>query len=203
MKIIDDEEKNAHWNHLLKEGAKGCLVGLGISAFLVAGVKKRYPQLYARMNMSVKAAMWVMPTIMVGAFYTDDGSVQFDEDMYQGEYKAKLRREKGEAWARLSTPDKIFTVVNGNKYKIILGAWAGSMWGSWHLVNRDRYMTTAQKAVQARVFAQAITVALLLGTLLLSMHERKLEASQPPPVPEWKRFLEEQQLQQPQQPKSQ
>lgn len=53
-------------------------------------------------------------------------------------------------------------------------------------------MTLAQKAVQARVYAQAITVVLLLGTLLLSMHERELAAKEPAPVPEWKRYLAEQ-----------
>lgn len=199
MKIIDDEERNAHWNHVLLEGAKGCAVGLGVSALLIAGVKRRYPQQFLRYNASVKAAMWAMPTISLGAFFADEGSVKFDEQMYQGEYMERKKREQQEQWEKLSTPDKIFTVANDNKYKIIIGAWAGSLWGSWHIVNRDKYMTTAQKAVQARVYAQAITVVLLLGTILLSMHEKKLEANKPPPVPEWKRFLEEQQLQQQQQ----
>lgn len=193
MKIIDDEERNAHFNHVLVEGLKGCVVGAGVAALLVAGVKRRYPQQYMRYNASVKAAMWAMPTISLGAFFADEGSVKFDEQMYRGDFIEKAKKEKEEQWAKLSTPDKIFTVANDNKYKIILSAWAGSLWGSWTIVNRDKYMTTAQKAVQARVYAQAITVVLLLGTILLSMHERKLEESRPPPVPEWKRFLEEQQ----------
>lgn len=193
MKIIDDEERNAHFNHVLVEGLKGCVVGAGVAALLVAGVKRRYPQQYLKYNTSVKAAMWAMPTISLGAFFADEGSVKFDEQMYRGDFIERAKREKEEQWAKLSTPDKIFTVANDNKYKIILSAWAGSLWGSWTIVNRDKYMTTAQKAVQARVYAQAITVVLLLGTILLSMHERKLEASRPPPVPEWKRFLEEQQ----------
>lgn len=193
MKIIDDEERNAHFNHVLVEGLKGCAVGAGVAALLVAGVKRRYPQQYLKYNASVKAAMWAMPTISLGAFFADEGSVKFDEQMYRGDFIEKAKKEKEEQWAKLSTPDKIFTVANDNKYKIILTAWAGSLWGSWTIVNRDKYMTTAQKAVQARVYAQAITVVLLLGTILLSMHERKLEASRPAPIPEWKRFLEEQQ----------
>lgn len=193
MKIIDDEEKNAHFKHVLVEGLKGCVVGAGLAGLLVTTVKRRYPQQYMRYNASVKAAMWCMPTISVGAFFADEGSVKFDENMYRGDFLAKAKKEKEEQWAKLSTSDKIFTVANDNKYKIILSAWAASLWGSWTIVNKDKYMTTSQKAVQARVYAQAITVVLLLGTILLSMHERKLEAARPPPVPEWKRFLEEQQ----------
>jgi len=52
-------------------------------------------------------------------------------------------------------------------------------------------MTTAQKLVQARVYAQALTVALLLGTLFLSMREAELKKSEPEPIPEWKKYLEE------------
>ncbi|WPK27020.1 hypothetical protein PUMCH_004391 [Australozyma saopauloensis] len=199
MKIIDDEERNAHWNHVLKEGLKGCAVGMGLAALLVAGVKKRYPQQYMRYNASVKAAMWAMPTISVGAFFADEGSVKFDEQMYRGDFIEKAKKEKQAQWEQLSGTDKVLTFANDHKYKIIIGSWAASLWGSWHIVNRDKYMTTAQKAVQARVYAQAITVVLLLGTIFLSMHEKKLEESRPPPVPEWKRFLEEQQLKQQQQ----
>lgn len=192
MKLLEDEERNAHWNTVLYEGAKGTVVGLGLSALLVAGVKRRYPLQWLRFNTSIKAAMWAMPTISAGAFYADDGSVKFDESMHRSDYLKKIEDEKLARWNHLSTGDKAFTMVNDNKYKIIIGAWAASLWGLWTIVNRDRYMTTTQKAVQARVYAQAITVALLLGTLLLSMHERKLKALEPAPVPEWKRYLDQQ-----------
>lgn len=191
MKILEDEERNAHWNTVLIEGAKGTVVGLGLSALLVGAVKRRYPLQYSQFNTSIKAAMWAMPTISVGAFYADEGSVKFDEQMHRLDYLKKLEDEKLQRWQNLSVSDKAFTMVNDNKYKIIIGAWAASLWGLWTIVNRDKYMTTAQKAVQARVYAQAISVALLVGTLLLSMHEKKLKEQQPAPVPEWKRYLEE------------
>lgn len=192
MKILNEEEKNLHWNTVLVEGIKGCVVGAGLAAGLVALVKKRYPTHYMKFNTSLKAAMWAMPTIATGAFFADDGSWKFDEKMYRSEYYEQLEQEKLEKWNKLSTGDKAFTMVNENKYKIIITAWAASLYGSWHFVNKDKYMTTAQKAVQARVYAQAITVVLLLGTLVLSMHEQELAKKEPKPVPEWKRYLDEQ-----------
>lgn len=193
MKIINDEERNAHFKFVSRQGLKGCLVGAGAAALLVAGVKRKYPMQYRKFNTSIKAAMWAMPIVSLGAFFADEGSVKFDEQNYRSEYFENVKKDKDQAWNKLSTPDKIFTFANDNKYKIILSAWASAMLGSWTLVNRDKYLTTAQKAVQARVYAQAITVVLLLGTLLLSLHQKKLEESRPKPVPEWKRFLEEQQ----------
>lgn len=192
MKILNDQEKNDHWNAVLYEGFKGTVVGMGMAFGLVQLMKRRYPGTYNHMSASIKASMWAMPTITMGAFYADEGSVKFDEETHRSDYLKNLEREKLERWEKLSIADKCFTKVNDNKYKIILGAWGASLWGSWKIVNKDKYMTTAQKAVQARVYAQAITVVLLLGTLLLSMHEQELNKSKPAEVPEWKKYLDEQ-----------
>lgn len=192
MKILGDEEKNAHWNAVLRQGLVGTAVGLGVSAGIVTWLKRRHLVRWQSFNASLKTATWVMPTVTIGAFFADEGSVKFDEQMHRLDYLNQQENEKLEQWNKLSTSDKIFTKVNDNKYKIIISAWALSLWGSWHFVNKDKYMTTTQKAVQARVYAQAITVVLLLGTVLLSMHEQELKKKQPPPVPEWKKFLDEQ-----------
>lgn len=192
MKILGDEERNAHWQAVLTEGIKGTVVGIGLSAAIVGFVRTRHATQYARMNASIKSAMWAMPTVAVAALFADVGSVKFDEEMHQSEYKKRLAAEELERWNLFSTSEKIFKQLNDNKYKIVVGAWAASLYGSWTIVNRDPYMTVAQKAVQARVYAQAVSVALLLCTLFLSMQERKMEEKRPPPVPEWKRYLEEQ-----------
>lgn len=191
MKILSDEERNAHWNEVLKEGLKGCVVGLGVSFGLVTYMKRRHLAAYKTMNTSVRASMWAMPIITMGAFYADEGSVRFDEQQHRSEYLLKQEQERLQRWNQLSTQDQVLTKLNEHKYKVIVGAWAASLYGSWKIVNRDMYMSVAQKAVQARVYAQAITVVLLLGTILLSMHEKKLEAARPPEVPEWRKYLEE------------
>lgn len=192
MKILDDKERNDHWNAVLKEGAKGTAIGLVASYGFMSFVRKRYPVGFQQMNTSIKAAMWTIPTVAFGAFFADEGSVKFDEQLHRSEYLSRQEQIKLEKWDKLTTADKCFTKVNDNKYKIIVGAWGASLWGSWKLVNRDKYMTVAQKAVQARVYAQAITVVLLLGTILLSMHEQELKKKEPAEVPEWKKYLDEQ-----------
>lgn len=192
MKIISDEEKNAHWNTVLQEGVKGCVVGAVLSVGIAQYFKRRNPVRFAQLSTSVKSAMYAMPTIGMGAFFADEGSYRFDRQQYQSDYLKQQEEEKLAKWEKLSLADKCFTKVNDSKYKIIFTAWAASLYGSWKYVDRDPIMTATQKAVQARMYAQAFTVVLLLGTILLSMHEAELKKKEPAPVPEWKRYLDEQ-----------
>lgn len=94
MKILDDEEKNEHWNTVLTEGIKGCVVGAGCAALLVGAVKAKWPTHYMKFNSSIKTAMWAMPTVAVGAFFADDGSWKFDEKMYRSNYLQTLEDHK-------------------------------------------------------------------------------------------------------------
>lgn len=192
MKILTEEEVQAHKNHVLIENIKGCAVGGLVGLGLIQYVKRRYPVKWSKFNFSVKTAMFAMPTITIGAYFADDGSIQFDHDKYQGDYRSKIQQEKENTYSSLTQSEKIIHNLNENKYAIIVSAWAASLYGSWKLVDRDPYMTRPQKLVQARVYAQGITVILLLSTILLSMQESKIKAKQPAEIPEWKRYLAEQ-----------
>ncbi|KAK6462867.1 hypothetical protein DFJ63DRAFT_175940 [Scheffersomyces coipomensis] len=191
MKIISEEEKAAHSRFVLIQGLKGCAVGAGIAFGLTRYLKFKQPLRYSQFNASIKTALWAMPTVTMGAFFADDGSVEFDNSTYRSDYFKKQEEEKLLRYNNLSVSEKMLHQLNEKKYETVVVAWAASLYGSWKLVNRDQYMTRAQKLVQARVYAQAFTVLLLLGTLLLSVHEAELQKKEPAPVPEWKKYLEE------------
>ncbi|KAK6202441.1 uncharacterized protein RJT21DRAFT_112397 [Scheffersomyces amazonensis] len=191
MKIISDEEKQAHIAHITSEGIKGLVVGSLVSAGLFTYLKKRQPVRFNSFNTSIKTAIFIMPTVSIGAFFADQGSWEFDKQMHQSEYSDKLILEEYRQWNNLSWSDKAFTSLDKNKYPIIVATWAASLYGSWVVVNRDKIMTGAQKAVQARMYAQGITIILLLGTVLLSMKEKEIEKKRPAPIPEWKRIIME------------
>ncbi|RCK64966.1 Respiratory supercomplex factor 2, mitochondrial [Candida viswanathii] len=191
MKILSKEEKDAHVSHIIAEGAKGLVYGGILSVGIFQFLKHKRPARFALFTPSIKAALLAMPTITIGAFYADQGSVEFDRKMHQSEYNESKYIEEFREWNKLSLSDKCFTVLNDNKYKIIIAAWAGSLYGSWVFVNRDKIMTTAQKAVQARMYAQGITIILLLGTILLAMKEEEINKKKPKPIPEWKKIIME------------
>jgi hypothetical protein len=51
-----------------------------------------------------------------------------------------------------------------NRYPIVTASWVASMGIALGLVGRNPYLTRAQKLVQARVYAQGLTIAVLLAT---------------------------------------
>lgn len=196
MKIISQEEKDAHSTHVLAEGAKGLFYGGLVSAGIFAYLKTKHPVRFASFSASVKTAIIVMPTVSISAFYADAGSVEFDKEMYQSGYENQQMLEQYREWNRMSTTDKVFTSLNTHKYKIIFSSWLASMWGSWVFVNRDKVMTGPQKLVQARMYAQAVTIVLLLSTIVLAMKEEEMNKDKPKPLPEWRKVLLEREAEQ-------
>lgn len=195
MKLVTKEEREAHSAFIIAEGAKGLFYGGIASLGLFYYLKKKHTVRFNSFNTSIKTCILTIPTIGAAALWADEGSIEFDRRMYSSEYSENKVLEDYREWNNLSMSDKIFTSLNEHKYKIILASWAGSLWGSWVLVNRDKIMTTAQKAVQARMYAQAISILLLLGTLLLAMKEEEINKAKPPPIPEWKKVLLEKESQ--------
>lgn len=189
MKILDNDEREAHISHITTEGAKGLFYGSLLSAGIFGYLKFRHPVRFSHFNTSIKACIFAMPTVGMGAFFADQGSLEFDRQLHTSDYEQKKLLDEYRSYSRLSASDKVFHFLNENKYKIIIGAWAGSLYGSWVLVNRDKIMTITQKAVQARMYAQGITIVLLISTILLAMKEEEINKSKPPPIPEWQKIL--------------
>lgn len=191
MKIIDKEEREAHSHHVLTEGLKGLFYGGVVSVGLYAYLKLRHPARFARFNTSIKACIIVMPSISLCAFWADEGSVEFDRQMYSSGYANKKMLEEYQQWKNMPFSDKLVSSLATHQYKIILASWIASMYGSWVYVNKDKVMTGPQKIVQARMYAQAITIVLLLSTIVLSMKEAELNKKKAAPIPEWKKVLQE------------
>lgn len=193
MKIIDQEERDAHKQYVIVQGLKGVFYGGMFSLGIYSYLKARHPAKFAKFSASVKTCIIVMPTVSLAAFCADEGSVDFDRQMYSSGYANKKVLEEYQNWQRMPSSDKVVTFLSSCKYKIILASWAAAMYGSWVYVNKDKVMTGPQKAVQARMYAQAITIVLLLSTVVLAMKEEELNKSKPAPIPEWKKFLKEKQ----------
>lgn len=60
-----------------------------------------------------------------------------------------------------------------NRYPIVGVTWAASMAIALGLVGRSPYLSTSQKLVQARVYAQSLTLAVLLATAVFEAGDRK------------------------------
>lgn len=175
MKILTSEEIEAHRYHTLAGGLKGALAGLVISGAIFKFGPMRYPKFNPKaMTYSIKTALFITPPTLLTAICAEEASTKFDELMYSSGSESAQALEEHKRWKNLPLKQKVVEGLSAHKYKIITGIWAASLYGSWVLVNRDQIMTKTQKAVQARMYAQFITVILLLASMGLSMYEQSL-----------------------------
>lgn len=96
-------------------------------------------------------------------------SVHQQEKNFLQDRETQRRLKEVEA---LSTSERLMAFARREKYKIICGSWILSMLGSWIIVSRSP-MSASQKIVQARVYAQGLTVAVLCGTAAFEIHDQK------------------------------
>jgi hypothetical protein len=79
-------------------------------------------------------------------------------------------------WAQLSIRQKIGDWAVRHEYSIIFGSWALSMAVAWSVIMRDRYQSLPQKVVQVRMWAQGLTIGVLIAAGALT-HTKRSEAA--------------------------
>lgn len=100
-----------------------------------------------------------------GVIAADKAGIAFDQEHYTDAGAAVQRRHQSreqQQWNSLSPGDKALTWAKENKFSVVAATWAASMGGIFAYIHTQP-MTFAQKLVQARVWAQGITLASLVG----------------------------------------
>ena len=118
-------------------------------------------------------------------------------------------RETSE-WDGLSSKEKISRWVARHQYQVILGSWATSMAIAGTIIMRDRYalslcgaspppspsfpfsrhQSTSQKIVQARMWAQGLTIGILIAAGIVTHSERTNAAKHHAVDHSWRELLE-------------
>ncbi|ODQ67664.1 hypothetical protein NADFUDRAFT_82077 [Nadsonia fulvescens var. elongata DSM 6958] len=194
MKLASNEEVNEYGNALTIGAIKGLAIGSVISAGLMYGLKKKFPTGFKELTYTARTFFALAPALAVSATLAEHASLKFDRERYasgDARPEAVARQKQIDS---LGFSDKLMYYGSQHKYKIIVSAWAASLGASWWYVNRDKIMTPSQKIVQARMYAQAVTVAILLGAMAVNMADTSV------PLPEsdeqqlkdsWVKILEE------------
>lgn len=82
----------------------------------------------------------------------------------QRQYRDKASTDLDAARASESTFRRLKDWGRENRYPIVTASWVASMGIALGLVGRNPYLTGAQKLVQARVYAQGLTLAVLIAS---------------------------------------
>jgi len=164
MKILTKEEEAAHYNATLKGGITGGTVGLAVGTAAVYAASARF-HIIQNLTLPMKTFLVTSSTTFAAIISADRASRGFEwaRDPAR-QYKDRATTDLEAARAKESAFQKAKDWGRENRYSLVTASWVASMGTAFALVARNKYLTTPQKLVQARVYAQGFTLAVLLLT---------------------------------------
>ncbi|KAG1744497.1 hypothetical protein EDD22DRAFT_919326 [Suillus occidentalis] len=196
MKIVSQEEIDGHTNATIRGAAEGVLLSAAVAIPGSLLLNRRWAS-YRALPLPLK----VMGTVIVIApclsIQAERRGLEFDRAHWTGAGKWELDREAAEEearWNALTTKEKIGDWATRHQYSIILGSWVLSMAVAGGIISRDRHQTIPQKIVQVRMWAQGLTIGVLIGAGILTHSQRQAALQQRSRSVDhsWQTFLAEQ-----------
>jgi hypothetical protein len=172
MKVISKEEETALRNQVIKGGSIGGAVGLGIGFGGVLLASKRYPA-FRSLTLPFRAFLVTSSVTFGSIVNAERWSMAFQKaqdpmNSYQDATKRAIEMARQTESAR----DRFVEWGRENRYSIVFASWIASMGIALAIVGRAP-ISTAQKLVQARVYAQALTLAVLIVSAAFEMSDAK------------------------------
>lgn len=197
LNIFETELKGQ--NAALARGAvEGALTSSAILAPTWYLLNRRSPAFRAlptTMKM-LGAAIIIAPLISVRAEYR---GLDFHRQHWTSSGQTELEKEREEEWRRwasLSPKDKLAEWTAKHQLSVIVGSWALTMGLVGNKVMRDPLISTPNKIVQVRLWAQGLTIGVIIATAALTHSQRAQAANMRKHSPDhtWVFLLDEQRL---------
>ena len=201
MKILTKEQEAAHYNETLKGGTVGGFGGLALGTLGVMAASRRYA-FFRGLTLPLRAFLITSAGTFGGIIAADHWSRAYekasnpkDVEFHQRE-KERIQREN----AGKTFTERAMEFGRKERYKIVAGSWIASMLAAFSIVNRNKYLSGQQKLVQARVYAQFLTLGVLVASAAFEISDSRNETGRyetvkyiDPKDPEHKRMLTRQQ----------
>jgi len=197
MKILTREEIEAYNNATVRGAAEGAVIGAAIALPGFSLLNRRWGY-YRSLPPSLKLLgiiLVVVPGIVIQA---ERRGLEYDRSQWGGAGKMELDREAEEsraAWEELSAKKKIMKWLVGHQYSIMFSGWLASCAVAGSIIWKNKYQTAPQKIVQVRMWAQGLTIGIVLVAGILT-HRNQAEAASKVKSADhsWAAMIEEQQL---------
>ncbi|KAJ5301284.1 hypothetical protein PENANT_c023G01721 [Penicillium antarcticum] len=174
MKLLTKEEEDAHYRSVVKGGTIGGLAGLagGVAGVLLAS--RRFHTI-RNLTIPMKSFLVTSSGTFVGIIAADHASRDYEvqNNAERQWYDSREERLRAEEIRGLSFTDRAAAFARREKYKIISATWIASMVGSFVLVSRNPGLTGQQKLVQARVYAQGLTLGVLCASAAFEISDQR------------------------------
>ncbi|CAE6426852.1 unnamed protein product [Rhizoctonia solani] len=199
MKLITKQQQEEAAKATMLGLLKGGIVGLGLAIPALHFASKRYPVIRAIPPVQ-RGWLMVISTLGVGMTNAELSYEAYLKSQWHGRTADILRKEQEEEEAgirALSLQGRALHWAKENRFGIIGMSWVTAMAISGGLVfARNRGVPFSQKIVQVRMYAQGVTIAVLLASAGLSaIHladEEALEKSEKnrAPAEAWKLMID-------------
>ncbi|KAM0713643.1 hypothetical protein Q7P37_010605 [Cladosporium fusiforme] len=165
MKILTKEEEQEHYNATVKGGAIGGIGGLALGGLGVMAASRRFPA-FRGLTLPFRAFLITGSGTFAAIVSADSYSRRFEnsrnpERTFQDESETLQQQLASQKTAG----QRAFSWAAENRYSLVFGSWVASMAGALTIVGRSPYLSGAQKLVQARVYAQGLTMAVVIASL--------------------------------------
>lgn len=123
----------------------------------------------------MKAFLTTSSGTFIGIIAADHASREFETQQNAEKlwYENREERLRAEEMRGLSFADRAKAFARREKYKIIGATWIASIVGSFMLVNRNPFLSSSQKIVQARVYAQGLTLGVLCASAAFEISDQR------------------------------
>ena len=174
MAVISPELEQEHSKAVRNAGLKFGAIGLAAGLAGVGLAHRRYPTFRA-MTLPFKAFLVTSSGTAAGMIAADHTSINFEHahNVKKKQYADATELARAKARAAETPYQRMMRWGRENRYSIVAGTWLAGMGVSWYHINKDRYLTTSQKVVQARVYAQALCLAALVATAVFEMSDAR------------------------------
>ncbi|PNY26439.1 Respiratory supercomplex factor 2 [Tolypocladium capitatum] len=172
MKIVSKEEEAAHFRVVVKGGLIGGTAGLALGLGGVILASRRYPA-FRSLTLPFRTFL-VTSTGTFGAIVNAD---RYSTQMQRSQDPMYAYQDASARAAQIirdneSTYQRFLDWGRENRYGIVFATWIASMGIALAIVGRAP-MSTSQKLVQARVYAQGLTLAVLIVSAAFEMNDAK------------------------------
>jgi len=184
MKILSKEEEKEHYDATVKGGLYAGTAALGIGGAGSYALYRLGWKPYRSLTIPLRAFAVVSLSTFALILGADHASRKFElqrmrsnlSEMREAEEFTKLEEstgivesqsqqdeERATLLSHLSRRDRTIEWAKDNKYKLVFGAWTASMIGSFGYIATTP-LSFSQKLVQARMYAQGLTVAVMVAS---------------------------------------
>ncbi|KAG9317322.1 hypothetical protein JVU11DRAFT_1520 [Chiua virens] len=153
---------------------EGGLIGAGIAipTLYLLNTRSGY---YRSLPFPIKLLSGAVVVAPLAAIQSDKRSLEFERQHWSALGKSQFERrehEERERWAALNRKDRVAEWAAKHQLSVIMGSWATTLAVAGSITMRDPLLTMPRKVVQIRLWAQGLTIGVIIATAALTHTHR-------------------------------